>query len=452
MDIVKEAIAQLRVKRDKAARNRAYYDGNQERAYLGDDESNPIIEKAKYTQENVCALVVDTTMSRLLLSGYEPGDLNSDLNSDEATRAWDWLERTGGLKGARAWMKSQEITGLSAAVIVWRDGLGRIRPMFQEPEAVAHAYDAEYPDILLWVAKYWKDDKKHNLTIWTRDEVIVATAADTFAGLPDARTFATVSVEPHSFGAVPAYVVEPTEGNDLTSLIPLQNALNQNIAHSILAGFYFALPFRVFQSVWSDAIDPETGLPIPPARLGKDTAIMLQGSPPDVQDQKVYDLPGQNPEPFLKERESLISSIARVTRTPAHVLKTGTQMPSGEALKTAESPYIAKIKARMELYGAAIAACGSLAVALENTLTGESADWVRLETLWLPPESSSTESNSNIVRNLVDAGVPIDVVGMDYLGWDEEKARSISERMAIEADDRAQAAAAIFDAGVTGGI
>lgn len=446
MSIISETVRQLRDITAATRKNRDYYTGHHAPAFMTNTYTNPHRELIYGLRDNQCRNVIDLVVDRLTITGFAPNAISDTAMTAAAARGWD-LWQANRMEGrVRDWFTSCEVAGRDGVIIVWPDSTGKVRFWLQEPGQCGFERSEEDPDRLLWVSKRWWDGTHSNITVYTPDMVEVWTSTSTLRD-PDAETYrldpAQTMVNP--LGQTPAYAVRLTV-SDLDSVIPLQNALNTTLANAAITGAYYSQPMRVWLGMELE-IDPETGKKVPPFELGASRSVFLPPAGEGEQNTDVKDLPGHSPIPFIAEADSYRAAIARVTRTPAHLLLQAGDIPSGEALRVAEAPFIAKVEARQHLYGAVIADAVALAVRLDLGMYDAAMELV---TVWKPAASESLESNAKVATDLSSIGVPLAVVLVKVMGWDAETAQAVAEQAAAAAADKAAQTARMFDAGTTG--
>jgi hypothetical protein len=122
-------------------------------------------------------------------------------------------------------------------------------------------------------------------------------------------------------------------------------------------------------------VDPETGRPIPPFTPGVERIWAVAAETAKFGEFGQADLTQ-----FIAAQDALRAEIARVSGTPLHylLLQTG-DFPSGEAMRTAEARFLAKVRDRQVAFGNTWEDC--LAFALRIAGTAEAT----LTTLWRDP-------------------------------------------------------------------
>jgi hypothetical protein len=302
----------------------------------------------------------------------------------------------------------------------------------------------ERPGEVLWAAKQWRgDDGLRRVTIYTVTDVQVWASTDMRSDRPAASTYQVESVEDHPLGLCPVVAVDLGH-SDIDEGSGPQRALTKALMNAAVTGELYAIATRIYTGV-ELVLDPSTGDVRPPFTGGPNRTIFL---PPSDQPQSVTDLPGQNPSPFLDEAASHRSAIAMVTRTPAHLLLQGSVPSSGLALTIAEAPFVAKLRARHGLYGAALADAARLFIMVESYLaTGQVVAVPELMTVWRRPDSLSEGDAIRGVTDLVSVGVPLGVALTRQLGWSVEDAAAAQGASDLARAEASSSAASSFDAG-----
>ena len=435
MTLIADAIASIRQTAANTARTRGYYDGPGQATPFSKDTAwtNPHRNMIQGLRDNQCRSVIDLTVDRLQLTGFTTTTSGDVIQEALAARAYDlWQANRMGLR-SRQWFTSLEVTGAEGAIVVWPDTDGNVRLWVQDPEQVAFEADEERPERLLWLAKRYWDGTASVMIMYWPDSVETWKSSSPLHD-PDAATYTLTNEQVNPFGFVPAVATGLGGYSDIDSAIPLQDLLNQALANSAIASLTFSLPIRVWSGL-EMGLDPETGEKVAPFELGTQRTAWLPPAAPGETAPDVKQLSGEAPTALLAEADSHRRAIAAVTRTPVHLLLQAGDFPSGEALRTAEAPFVAKVQARQALYGAALSDALSMAVVIDTYLsTGVMLARPDFETVWTPAGSDSMESNAKVVEMLVGVGVPLDVALVRVMGWSAEDAAVIGQR----ADEAAQ--------------
>jgi hypothetical protein len=157
----------------------------------------------------------------------------------------------------------------------------------------------------------------------------------------------------HDFNRVPVFHFA-TNGrtgsygkSELADIIPLQDGLNKTIA-----GLAVAEEYQSYRQRWATGIQPildeETGEMVSPFTKGSGANRLWITSDEGV---KFGEFAAADLNQFGNIIEGKEKLIARTARVPMHYLIQAGTPPSGEALKTAEAPFVAKITDRTKSFG-----------------------------------------------------------------------------------------------------
>lgn len=414
---------------------RAYYKGDHRTRLHSDNFTNPNRAVIENIRDNQCRKIVEVVIDRLTPTGFTPTDPAGEL---AAARAWDLWQTSRMDLRLDQWLRGSEITGQPATIIVDVDEAGQVQFYPQQPETVWVHTSPTNPTRALWAVQLWTDDDGYRrATIRTAGPehfVYRGPKADQDAGTAE-RYVLTETVPNPVPGVCPVFTA--TIGyTDLTDAIPLQDMLNAELQREAVAGEFYSLITRVYLGYELEE-DPETGQPKAPFGIG-DRQIFLPDTGTDVKD-----LPGQNPAPFLEAASAHRQAIASASSTPAYLLTSGGQeYPSGAARRTAEAGFIAKVKNRRAVYGAALADAAAYAVALDAlTTAGTLIPLPELAVMWEPADVSE-QPTPPTVTELAAMGVPLALLLTRYLGWTQEAADEAQAAADMAAAERAAAASA----------
>lgn len=320
---------------------RAYYLGVQQIRYSSEKLARIFGSKFRAFSDNLVATVVDALTERIQLDGFTSADARVSSMAAEIFRR------------ARLGRRSVEfhrdvlIDG-DGYLIIWPDQEGW--PVFYPNRAdlVRVWYDEEQPGYIRQAAKLWRPTPNvWRLTLYYPDRIERYAADADSDALPKPRLFeplADAPVIPNPYEKVPVYhfsnrgATGQRGRSEIADVVPLQDALNKLIADVIVASEFYALPQR-----YAVGLLPEE------ARMLRVEAASIIGLPEGAQ-------VGQFPQADLGQLLNLINDfrleIARLSRTPVHYFALDQAYPSGEALRTAEMPFRAKIAARQQSWGA----------------------------------------------------------------------------------------------------
>lgn len=430
-----------------------YYDGDHDLAFATNKFKKAFADLFKEFSDNLCPAIVDPVSDRLRITGFG--------ESTAGKAAWEiWKQNRMTQKAGE--VHTDALTLGDGYVIVWEADDGSVEITVNTAESTMVYYSAEIPGRIDWAAKRWMVGKQVRLNLYYPDRIEKYITAERGMGSdPTARAFAPYKVpgEPwpilHPYGRVPVFHF-PNNGrtgalgrSELKDVIPLQDGLNKALADMVVAMEYVALPQR-----WATGIevkrDPVTNEPLSPWKPQVDAVWSAPGF-----EVKFGQFDPSDLTQFLQVQDSFRLEMARVSRTPIHFLMPQTgDFPSGESLKTAEAPFLAKVADRMELFGNVWQDVMLFALLIAGT-TAKADDVVPD---WRDPAPKSKKEQAETVQILGAIGVPFTQLlkELDYTQADiedmitEEQQRQVSATNAALDTIRQRQVAASGGASATG--
>ena len=188
---------------------------------------------------------------------------------------------------------------------------------------------------------------------------------------------------PNPFGVVPVFHFANNSDlaaagrSELEDAIPIQDGLNKSVLDMLVA-----MEFSSYRQRWAAGIEIEydkDGNAIAPFKAGIDH-VWIAADP----SARFGDFGTAELEQFLKVKDSFRIDIASVTGTPLHyLLPYANEFPSGEALRKAETRFVAKVRSRQLSYGRV------WADAMELGMKIAGYDGTHLKTTWDDPAAMS---------------------------------------------------------------
>jgi hypothetical protein len=302
---------------------------------------------------NYCKRVVNTLADYIQLDKVE--------TTDDAVRAeldaW-WRRQRMDAQSGRVHADAFKY-GDGYVILAPCPGSTGLRLYRQDPRCVQVLYDQEQPERIFAAIKLWQQfDNYWRLNIYLpgRTARLISVGAGKNGPPQNLSGFIPyesdgASVVTSDIPAVPVFhfANEPDSWgqgiSELDDIIPLQDALNKSICDMLVGMEFHALPQRWATGIERE-IDPDTGKERP---IHVDPISRLLNSPST--DVKFGEFSVADLRQFLQVSESFRMEIARLSRIPVHHLMLVENFPSGEALKTAERPLMAKIADRAVSWG-----------------------------------------------------------------------------------------------------
>lgn len=378
--------ADLKAHRPTYLTYRNYYDGEQPIRFAGEKLQHAFGEELNELVCNRVAPAVDAVADRLQIQGFTT---TSGAANDRAAEIW----QRNGMDRVHGEVHTEALTAGDGYVLVWPDADGKALMYVQRAEWIAVDFDLEHPGELRVAAKAWRlADKRWRLNLYYRDRLekyITHNAIDE-PNAPDNEKLYEPFIEDNEAWPVPYdqswtgtvpifhFANNGRTGeygrSEVKALMSLQNRLNMTLANLAIAE-----EFQSYRQRWATGLqlilDPETGKPVSPFTAG---AGQLWVSPNEAA--KFGDFEAANLEMFSNTAEGHEIRMARTARIPLyHLLQAGAP-ESGEALKTAEEPFVKKVLDRMRSFGPVWEAAMGHALKIEGTEPDVRVNWARAET------------------------------------------------------------------------
>lgn len=356
-----QAVRQLTANQPYYRTYHDYYDGRHVLTFATEKFKNAFGNLFKSYAENICQVVVDSVVDRLIVSGFEveSGPKSAMQDADAI-----WSEnRMDALATA---VHEEAVRAGDAYVIVWPDDDGRPVIHYQDGAMVTVRYDSETRRTVQWAAKYWLDEptRKLRITLYYPDRIEKWISKKAYTSGVDVTISEKVAdyeqytVEgepwplPNPYGRVPVFGFHNTlrpghlGRSELVNVIPIQNAINKERADMLVASEFVAFPQRYATGIalTHDPVTGETTVPFEPG-------VERFWATPD-RDAEFGQFPESDMKNYIETINSLYQSAAVVSATPLHhLVPVAGGWPSGEALKTAESRYVKKIQRKQVVFG-----------------------------------------------------------------------------------------------------
>jgi len=446
MDEITRALQELRRRRAGYQLYSNYYEGNHRLTFATEKFRNTFGNLFREFADNLCPAVVDAVSDRLKLIGFDV----EDGPAGAADVAWE-LWQVNRMDERMGEIHTEALIAGDGYAIVWPDprtGQPTIYP--QDGTSMTVRYDPEVPGHILSAVKAWQtEDEFVRVTLYFPDRIekwITRSACP--AGWPESsQAFVPYEVPgeawplQHDYGRVPVFHFANNSRmgrsgkSELKDVVPLQDCLNKSLCDLMVAREFLALPQRYATGLQFD-IDPETGKPIPLFVPGADRVWATQSKDVTFGQFEAADL-GQ----FIQEQDSFRAEIARVSRTPLHyLLPQSGEFPSGEALKTAESPFLAKVMKRQTAFGNVWE--DLIGFALQ--MVGQSG--VRLSALWEDPAPRSEKDQGEVLLIKKQIGVDDETL-LGELGYAPEQIRVMLAKKQATAAEAQRTMLRTFDRG-----
>lgn len=238
--------------------------------------------------------------------------------------------------------------------------------------------------------------------------------------------------------------------SELSSVMPLQDAVNKLVADMLVASEFAAFPQRHLTGYEPDdkigTDGKPTGETLPPNfKSGPGKLWWLE-----EQNAKFGQFDAADLSSSVTSIELVVQHIASISATPPHYLRASADRLSGESIKSAESGLVAKVRRKTRGWGAGWEEVMRLAGQIAGI--SELAGAQQMETIWRDPETRTESQHVDAVSKKKELDVPPPQL-WEELGYTPEqigrfpamRAQMQLEGMAANAAERARLATSEAD-------
>jgi len=382
---------------------RRYYNGDHDTALT--DRLKKFLPPRLQFRDNFMNVVVDSLAERLKVIGFD--------TEDEALGQWSWdMWRKNRMDYTQVVIHTEAVMlGDSYLLCDWDADRGLPRWTHQLAEMIIPHY-SETTRQIDWVSKKWiqyphiGDDPETRLNLYYNDRVEKYVArggvwAQYQDDIDEEWPVPWVDGSGAPLGVPIIHFRNRPMGGDfgqseILNVIPMQDLLNKSLIDLTMILDTLAFPQRYTLNV----------------NHGSSRLDIMPGSVAEFHSEYDGGQVGQwnaaSVEGPLKAIESLVQHIAGTTRTPQHLFQIMGGVPSGEALKTAESGLVNKAQQRMVNFGNSWEDCLMMAHRIQSAFgSAVVADMseVNVETTWDDPETRNEQSHMEVLKAKAELGV-----------------------------------------------
>lgn len=384
----------LNNRRSKLQQLETYYAGRTPLAYATSRFRMEFGNMLAAINDNWCQLVVSAVEERLNVEGFRLGD---DESAD--ADAWRiWQANNMDEDSQIAHIESLKLG--EAHAIVWRPASDATPVItIEHPLHVCVELDPENRSKRLAAVKAWKDELHGQCaTVYLPDGIWKFRRGR--SGWEPRLVEGEEWPIPNEWGVVPVVPIPNRPGLLEETCSEIENILSkQDMINKLMADMIVAAEYGAFRQRWATGVEIPKG-PDGNEIEGFDSAVDRLWHAP-APDAKFGEFEQTDLKIYVSAIEMLVQHIASQTATPPHyLLSTGT-LPSGESLRAAEAPLVAKARRKQRVFGGAWEEVIRIALLMEGReIVGQ------VSTVWADPESRTESEHVDAVMKMKSLDVP----------------------------------------------
>lgn len=379
MTILKEAVRAVLARREVYEEAQAYYDGDVPEVFATLRLRKAFRATGNRSKLNYCRPIVDAVNDRLAI-GTISGDTPTATKRIQAI----WSNNDLGIE-AQEIHRTALVNG-DAYVVVWPNADGDVDIALNSPRNMTLVYDPESPRTKLFAVKVWLADENttrmnvygpHKITKWSTNSDMIT----------EGTNWSHVETVENPYGEVPVFhfrTHRPFGRPEHYDAYDGQNSINTLVNNHLYTVDYQGAPQRyALANAGADA-----GSEVDDFSEGdtaRENMKALRNGPGEVWFMSGVAKMGQfdpaDPAVFWTPIKDTIRSIASLTSTPLHYFEKTGNIPSGNALRTAEAPLLKKVGDREDAFGYAWRDLFRFALKIEGINSDVIVYWQKRESL-----------------------------------------------------------------------
>jgi hypothetical protein len=419
MTILKEQVLAVQERQPDYKEAETYYEGDVAERF-GNARLRAVMRSSTYTSRlNFCRPVLDAVANRIEIAEVSAPTKANTVKLGEIFE-YNQLE----LDASQIHLATLEYG--DAYAIVWPDEDGNVEISYNSPRGTAIVYDPESPKKKLYAVKMWQQGEGTRLNVYYADRIekyFVQNKNPT-----EGSNWNLIDTVDNEFGEVPVFhfrTHRPFGRPEHKDAYDAQDYINKQFIQSMVTADYQGAPQRYALSEagtsneLDDFGDDDTA---------RENVNSLQNGPGELWYlngvKEVGEFKVADPETFWGPIKNTVRSMASLTYTPLHYFEKTGNVPSGEALRTAEAPLIKKVRNRCASFGQTWREIFKFAMKIEGIDTDVTVKWKEIE-------SSDEGERWDIIAKKRNAGVGL-AQALREDGYDEEVIAKIMEEAKTE--------------------
>lgn len=436
-------LEQLACRRPEFAKRRRYYDGNHLLPTAPDKASEKYRRLAELGVTNMCGLIVDTAVERLI-----PNGVRLSATSGEDLDAWRQVWQTNALDGVIPVGFEEALKVGVCPMLIWpeTDAAGTVTGVswtIEDPDETIVAYEPGSRKRRAAALKVYEDDDEvEYATLWLPDQVHAWMRRSDQNGQaswvedPD-----ETKSGPNPLGVVPVLElaskrnVKGQPSPELSiSVLRLQDRINKTMFDAVVGAEDGAFPQRVTIGIEIEV--DEDGKPINPLTPGPNKVFVLDAAEGQESTAKIDQFASYDITHLIQLAEASIKQLAAVSRTSVFYVLAGLTNVGADTIRMADLATSGKIRGHMTRMSEILEE--GFALSLKALGTDAPPD---IEILWEPIEVRSPAELADAAIKLSQAGYPFAAIAR-YVGATPTEIERIDTERAVAQAEQAAAAAA----------
>lgn len=423
MSDIKKAIDTIVDRRNTYLTAETYYEGTNSEVFPNNRWYKLLGNAGSDFRFNFARTVVDSVLNRLEIA-------NITANTDEANRQINDIWQMNDLQIDADEIHRRALVYGDCYAIVWTDVEGNITVDYNSPLTTVMIYDDERPRVKRFAAKLWQSEdpmdhtkKTSHLNMYYTDRIEKYTMPGEVVNIVSHSGFVLNEVIENPWGEVPVFHFRTSKQYGRPEHIDAygpQDAINKLIVTHMTTVDYQGAPQRYALSGSGNSAEFED---FEDDAAVEDNIGRLKNGPGELWYLKGVDKVGEfspaDHKVFTEPVKDFVRSMASITCTPLHYFEKTGSIPSGESLRTAEAPLIAKVKDRQITFGSTWADMFRFILKIDN------AAEPNVQVKWKDIESMDSLDAWEVAVKKRVVGVSLEQVLIE-MGYDTEVAAAIA--------------------------
>lgn len=420
MSDIKKAIDTIVDNRTHYLVAESYYEGVQAEVFANETWRKLFRSTQRTFRFNFARTVVDAVLNRLEIANIMGV---TEEATQEINRIW---EKNDLVLDANEIHRNALAYG-NAYAIVWTDDNGEVTIDYNSPLTTVIIYDDENPRVKKFAAKLWQTTDSFGkniarLNLYYPDRIEKYSSFGEIESVISSTAFSLVEIVENPWNELPVFHFRTTKQygrpEHLDAYGP-QDAINKLMATHMITVDYQGAPQRYALSSGGNGAEYED---FNENGTVEENLGRLKNGPGELWYlngvTKVGQFDAADHKTFTEPIKEFVRSMASITSTPLHYFENSGNIPSGEALRTAEAPLLKKVEDRQIAFGNAWRDLFRFVLSISNINSDVDVKWKAVESM------DSLDSWEVAVKKRV-VGVSLEQTLLE-MGYDAEIAARIA--------------------------